>query len=310
MIAILVLIPIVIIALISIVHPYVYKITGKYYFIATLAFCFFLYFFIVRYLPDANYAVHHLQELKNKNEQYQYSFYFSKILLLDLCPLTTALITLSLIFDPTKNIAKVIAPLGMIGSVVTLFGGVPMDIASKHLEWKEFANYIFLGVYNGDTLNRLYYMMHLMLLIISWVTLLNAKQFTKWSMLGAHLFFLGFLIYAITLSRCLNITNNVTGLVENDWYGGGVYNQYGAVYNMLPMSFPGIIFFWYFVAAIAHYTICFVKNYFTSDCFKLSYCNKKFYQKWKHQGFLYKIMWKTDIWYDTLVNKIKEKCFC
>ena len=176
MIAILVLIPIVLIAVISIIHPYVYKITGKYYFLAPLALIFFLYFFIVRYLPDASYAVHHLSELKEQAQnsnafatdaQYRYSFYFSKVLLLDLCPLTMSLITLSLIVDPTKNIAKVIAPLGMIGSVVTLFGGVPFDPAMKTLGWDQFVNYLFLGVSNDDVTNRLYYMMHLMLLVIS-----------------------------------------------------------------------------------------------------------------------------------------------
>ncbi len=310
MVALLVLIPIITTIIIFCVHPFVYRITKKYYFLASLSIIFLVYFIIFRYVPDFITAIDkgYLPTPQHPNS-YTYSFYSSKILLLDLCPLMMFLIPLALIIDPTKNFAKVLAPLGLIGAVVTLFGGVPFDDAVKNLAWDDFWKYLFIGVTNEhDTLNRLYFMMHYMLLIISLVTLLNTSQYTKWSMLGAHLFFLVFLIYALILSRTLNIINNVTGLVQNDWYGG-TYNEYGALYKMLPMDFPGIVIFWYFIGAIGYYAICIIKNYCTSDCFKLSNLMPPFYSKCKHCQGLVKWMQKVDVKYDVLIDKLKNKWF-
>ncbi len=309
MVAILVLLPIITSIIIFVIHPYVYKITKKYWFTCIISIIFLVYFIIFRYVPDLMTAIEKGYTPNTNDYGYTYSFYASKTLLLDLCPLMMFLIPLALIVDPTKNFAKVLAPLGLMGAVVTLFGGVPFDEAVAHLSWSNFWKYIFLGVDHDGSLNRLYFMMHYMLLVISLITLLNSSQFTKWSMLGAHAFFIGFLIYALSLSHCFNITNNVTGLVEHDWYGGGVYNQYGTLYKMLPMSFPGIVIFWYFIGAIAYYTICILKNVFTNDCFKLSSLNKKFYEKWNHQNKLTNFLKHIDEQYDLIINKIKQRWF-
>ncbi len=309
MIAILVLLPILTAIIMFVVHPFIYQITKKYWFTTIISVIFLTYFLVFRYVPDITDAIHKGNTPHLGGNGYTYSFYASKTLLLDLCPLMMFLIPVALIIDPTKNFAKILAPLGLMGAVVTLFGGVPFDGVVQSLSWSDFWKYIFIGVNNGNTLNRLYFMMHYMLLIISLMTLLNAKQFTKWSMLGAHTFFIGFLIYAITLSRCFNITNNVTGLVQHDWYGGGVYNQYGTLYKMLPMSFPGILVFWYFIGAIAYYTVCIIKNICTNDCFKITIYNKRFYEKWTHQNKLTNFLKHIDEQYDLILNNIKQKWF-
>ncbi len=311
MVAILVLLPIITSILIFIIHPYIYKITKKYWFTCIISIVFLVYFIIFRYVPDLMIAIKEGSIPHIGGEGYRYSFYASKTLLLDLCPLMMFLIPVALIVDPTKNFAKILAPLGLMGAVVTLFGGVPFDDAVTNLAWSDFWKYIFLGVDHDGSLNRLYFMMHYMLLIISLIALLNSSQYTKWSMFGAHVFFVAFLIYALTLSSTFNITNNVTGLVQNDWYGGGygTYNEYGTLYKMLPMSFPGIVIFWYFIGAIAFYTICIIKNYFTNDCFKLTSLNKKFYEKWTHQNKFTIFLKHIDEQYDLMINKIKAKWF-
>lgn len=295
MLALLIIIPIVAVSLILLVHYFFYDLTKKYYYLAFISLFIIVYFLIFRYIPDLQYLIKkHIYDLKNINT-YQYSFYFSKALLLDMCPLLTFLIPFTLILDKSKNIAKCLAPVGLIGAVITLFGGVILDQDDtiKNLEWKDFYKYLFLGIANDESSNRIYFLMHLFLLCISLLTLLNAKQYTKWSIIGTIIFFIGYLIYAIVLIKTLSITNNVSGLVKEDWYGI-YYNQYGAVYNFLPISFPGIVIFWYFIVAIVNLIICYIKNLLTTDLFKLSRCNNPFYSKLSTSHFIYQWLSKID----------------
>lgn len=276
MLIILILIPTITVALQLVLHKFFYKVTKKYWFTFLISFVFLSYFLVFRYIPDFIQLVNADIENLKYQDQYTYSFYFSKVLLLDMCPLMAFLIPLSLIFDKTKNFAKCIAPIGLVGSIITLYGGVIFDSDLKLIKWDEFYKYIFFGTENDSTMNRIYFMMHYMLLVISVHTLLNAKQYTRWSLLGSVIFYIIFIAYALILSRVLDITNNVTGLVEHDWLAPN--GEYHVVYNMMPMSFPGIVIFWYFVAAIANLIICWVKNYLTNDLFKSSKYSRRWYE--------------------------------
>ncbi len=276
MIAILIIIPTITIIIQLISHKYTYKITKKYWFNLILSVFFLSYFLIFRYIPDfLNLIEQNMNELINISE-YEYSFYYSKVLLLDMCPLLAFLIPLSLIIDKTKNFSKCLAPIGLIGSLITLYGGVLFDTDLKFLEWKDFYKYFFLGIQNDSTINRIYFMMHYMLMIISIQTLLNCNQYTKWSLISSAIFYLFFITYALVVSRVLKIQNNVTGLVENDWILPN--GQYHVMYNLLPMSFPGIVIFWYFVVIMSFLLIAYIKNYLTNDLFKITKLNHQWYE--------------------------------
>lgn len=298
MIWVLLLIPTIIILLQFVLHPFIYKISSNYLFSFLISIFFIAYFLVFRYIPDVEYLINNIVDSQT-SETYQYSFYWSKTLLLDMCPLLACLIPLSLIFDKTKNFAKCLAPIGLIGSIITIYGGLFFDQDFKDVSWDTLYKYIFFGINNDDTTNRIYFMMHLMLLVISVHTLLNAKQYTKWSIFSSIIFYIFYITYALLLSRLLDIKNNVTGLVEYDWISE--YGEYHAVYNFMPMSFPGIVIFWYFMAALGNLLICYIKNYLTTDLFKITRYNKKFYENIKNQ--------KIVDFFNLIDNKISLKIF-
>lgn len=278
-------------------HKFTYKITRNYYFLMCLSSVFLIYFLIFRWIPDLIdfINIENILELKITNP-YLYSLRWSKILLLDMCPLTMFLVPITLIFDKTKNLSKIIAPVALIGTFVTLFGGM-WDQTIVSYEFKEIIKYIFIGA-NDE--NRIYFLMHFFILILSTLTILNCKQFTKWSFCSTIIWLLLFLFYELIIINTLGIKNNVTGLVPGDWFSNDSFSQYGTVYKLLPMSFPGIVVFWYSVALFINLFICLIKNYLTNDIFKLHKFNKnnsKFMQ--------FKNIKLIDIWIDNFFSKYK-----
>jgi hypothetical protein len=48
----------------------------------------------------------------------------SRGLLLDICPFCAFVISIAVIIDPTRKIAKIIAPFALFGGLITILGGI------------------------------------------------------------------------------------------------------------------------------------------------------------------------------------------
>jgi hypothetical protein len=66
----------------------------------------------------------------------------SRGLLLDICPFCAFAICVSIITDPTRKLAKIIAPFALFGGLITILGGIGDELA---LNDGSIAHYIFWG---------------------------------------------------------------------------------------------------------------------------------------------------------------------
>jgi hypothetical protein len=90
---------------------------------------------------------------------------------LDLCPFCSFAICLSFIVDPTRKIAKIIAPFAFFGGLVPLIG----DLNNDYIEYGtsvSVAHYIFLG----DAQNPLYFLLHYANITIGILVLMSVPK--------------------------------------------------------------------------------------------------------------------------------------
>ncbi len=275
------------------------KLFYKYYFWFPIGCLLLIYFLLLRWIPDLNNLIVNLN--KDISVQ-QHSILWSKVLLLDMCPLSYVLLSLSLIFDKTRTTTKILCPITIIGGSITMFSFLvnpPEDMWTINQ-----VKYFFLGT---ET-NRIYFMMHFLMVLFGLGLYLNTKTFTKYSFVGELLFLIFFIAYVQIIINSLNIQSNASGMVEGDWYqpnniNGYWFSQYGFVYNLIPIPFPWIVYFWYFIIFLLILLFLFIKNRFIKNKNKISQLGKYWYQKIQ---FCNKQFFLIDIWFNKIANKLPK----
>lgn len=225
-----------------------------------LGFLYLAYFISIRYTYDLK-QFFELRNVENLKEffPYDYSFSFSRILLLDLCPMISILLPISLIFDKTNNVSKVLSLYGILGGVITLCG-MFIDIKEINISLVKF-------IFIGEEPNILMFSGHLITLLLSLMVLLNAKKFTKWSVLGTLLFILVYISYILSMSKIFDIECNTTGLREGDWINPYPfkfwYSEYKFLQDTLNIIYPYNVVFWYLIGMLIVITMIIFKNILT-----------------------------------------------
>lgn len=225
------------------------------------------YFTVIRWVPNIqeiinNGGINNLLENLNYN-QYEYSFLISKVLLLDLCPFMSLAMSVAIIFSNKQmNLARIIAPIGLFCGFITIYFGCSQD----ELDGNNFAQYLFIGI--GK--NKLYFLMHFYLLVVSLIILLNYKRFNLINYLEMLIFLSLYLLTVYGFVKRFNLTNNVTGLVYGDWYpiyygiSNAVIPEYGSIANIFPnITYPGIMYLSYFFVWLILTIIVIVKYFLT-----------------------------------------------
>lgn len=217
--------------------------------IKIIAGVFLLYFLAARWIPDLYSYFKALST--SEGGEYWNNIFISKIFLLDMCPMMAVFLPIAIIGGKKLSAAKVLAPMAIIGALITLYG---QAVWINDYEAPRLFEYIFLGIEP----NRLYFMMHLMSAFLGILTLVVAPPFTKKSYLWIFGWLCFWLAYELIVIAIFDIQYNATGLVPNDWLGG----QYSKVYEFFPMEFPLIVIFWYAIAVLANYilVLLFPKN--------------------------------------------------
>jgi hypothetical protein len=219
------LITLVLVAGIIVAHPYIKKVTNTYYFWLGIGIVLLVYLVLGRF----QYNFHDFWSAKDKE-----GYVASKGLLLDLCPFVAFVLPITLILDPTRKSSCVLAYYGIFGGIVTFLGNfcVQNDFPSIDAAWNW--KWIFLG----DEMNRMYFMMHFILLFFSPFVLLNSTR-TWWLDITCCVgFILSYFGYVLICVHKFNVDSNATGLVPGDWEPGG---EYGNVASFLPLPFPWIV---------------------------------------------------------------------
>lgn len=275
------------------------KLFYKYYFWLPIGCLLLIYFLLVRWIPDLNNLI--VNSSKNISIQ-QHSVLWSKVLLLDMCPLSYVLLSISLIFDKSRTTTKILCPITIIGGCITIFSFLvnpPEDIHTVSQ-----IRYFFLGT---ET-NRIYFMMHFLMVLFGLGLYLNTKTFTKYSLVGELLFLVFFIVYVEIIVHCIDIQSNASGMVQGDWLrpnniNGYWYSQYGFVYNLIPILFPGVVIFWYFIIFLIILLLLFIKNRFVKNKNKISQINSYWHQKFK---FCTRQLTLVDNWFDKVANKLPQ----
>lgn len=159
--------------------------------------------------------------LEGSPNPYAYSMSLSNLLFLNITSLLLLLIGLGLIFDRSKSFAKVIAPIGIFLSLLMILletvQNIPIYsiIYTNTFEWYK---YLFMySEINGHINEYMPFLSNYILLIISLLTLMVSKQYTKWSVVGTIILFLTIVIYYVSISKAMNIMVGVSGFVAGDW---------------------------------------------------------------------------------------------
>lgn len=280
------------IVLILTTHKFTTKIFRTYVFNIVFGVLFLSYFLIFRYIPDFKYF------LDNKNMLEPgtlfYSFKISKIFLMDMCPLMAVILPLSMILDKSRSITKVISPVALLGGLITIFGGIMFSDINSEIVIKGVSawRYIFIGADSG---NRIYFMMHYMLIIFSITNILNCKKYTRYSLYGTTLFYLVWMAYMQITINSLNVIANATGLVPYDWFGG----EYSGVTSILYLDFPFCVIFWYIWALVFNCLIVLIKNKLCKNKYWMWEKNTYWYSNY---SWLKKLLNPIDIRINNVIN--------
>ena len=244
-------------------HKFTKRLYSKYWFYLVVSIFYLTYFIIFRYSINIKEFINfNIDDYSFNVKEYARSFTFSKVFLLDLCPMMSILLPLSLIFDKTRNVAKVFSLFGLLGGLVTIF--------SNLIFVKEINVNIFQFIFIGESPNYLFFFSHYFIALLSLIVLSNSKKFTKWSVLGTILFLFLFISYILIVSNSLSIKCNTTGLTEGDWYNPYPsyiywYSQYNILYKLTPWDYWVCAFFWYSIAGILIVLFMMIKNIFTKS---------------------------------------------
>ncbi|MDR1851013.1 MAG: DUF5378 domain-containing protein [Mycoplasmataceae bacterium] len=206
-------------------HPYIKKVTNKYYFWLGIGVVLLIYVVLGRFQ-------YNFRDFWNSNDKEGITA--SKGLLLDLCPFVAFVLPITLILDPTRKTSCVLAYYGIFGGIITFLGNfcVWNDFDSINAKWD------FQWIFLGDDMNRMYFMMHFILLFISPFVLLNSKR-TWWLDISCCVgFILMYFGYVLICAHKFDVYSNATGLVPGDWELGGEYEN---VASFLHLPYPWIV---------------------------------------------------------------------
>ncbi|RIV16207.1 hypothetical protein D1113_03190 [Mycoplasmopsis gallopavonis] len=188
-----------------------------------------------------------------------YSYVLGKSLFLDLCPFFTFALLFTMIFDKTKYASFVISPFCIFASILVI-PFVPMTEKGATFSFK----YIFIG----SDVFRLYYFMHLFLLVFGVLAYKNyslkgKKLLNVW--LDLQLVAIIFFSYVIIMSYALDIDQNTTGISRKDWEKGGSF--YAIHKNLkVPHPFEAVIF--YLLSYLVINSLLLIKYYINNYSFK------------------------------------------
>lgn len=200
---------------------------------------FLIYFLSMRFVDDwIRINDYFNKKIFNVNE-YQHSIIISKAFLLDMCPFMSIALPLSF-FDKTRKTSALLSPFCILGGLITLpFIGLSEPNATLNF------HYLFVGTTN----NPLYFMIHIYILNFGILALRRFNNFKYIDYLYLHIIAFSYFLYIFIVSKSLNVTYNVTGLVENDWTDpilGSYYNA-GKIFNL---PYPYMVIIWFFIAYI------------------------------------------------------------
>lgn len=249
-----------------------------------------IWFILVRYIDNVeNFILINNNPLSSQLER---STYYSKVLLLDLCPFMYVALSFCLIFDWNFKITSYISLWSMIGSYITIIGSVWGSKLEPNQTWY---NYVFVQSIEG----KLYYFIHIVMMTFGTMMFIYCNKYNFKDIINVYYVIISYMIYIVIISKTLNITNNVTGTVEYDW----VYGEYYVVHQFFGFSdnnWLSTMFLSYFLVWVLMNILILLRFFISVPSYRFFFFAKMYNNEWLAE--------KSDIWYYKQIN-IFEKIF-
>lgn len=223
---ILVLLTILIVIGMIVCNHWIRKVTNCYFFWAIIAGFFLIWLFIFRFGPDISRFIH--TPITDPSD-IQQSIVISKAFMLDVCPFAAIGMCATLIFDPTRKIARSLAPIALIGGAITVCS-VAFD-ESIHAALT--AQFIFIGDPTNSGM-KCYFIMHFIQVVLAVGVMLNTPRNGWKGTLGTLIIISAYYIYVAIVMAATGATWNVSGLSINDWLPEGEYHYVAEIFNIPP----------------------------------------------------------------------------
>lgn len=220
---VLIILTIIIIGGMVVCNHWIKKITNCYFWHAIPSIFFLIWLFVFRFGPDISTCINHT--FINPS-YYEESIIISKALLLDVCPFIAVAMCVSLIFDPSRRIARSLAPIAIIGGTITICSLAFDGTLNASLT----ARFIFIG----DSVNKCYFIMHFIQLVLGIGTMLNTPRNGWKGTLLTLLVTISYYCYVAIVMAATGASWNVSGLSINDWETTGEYHFVAESFNIPP----------------------------------------------------------------------------
>lgn len=258
----------------TLIHPKIKKFmaTNKYWIISSIIFFtynFSLYIYRITNLFEKDFNI------------YSDPTIYSDIFLFNFCSFMTFFLPIYSFFNPTKQIAMFMYPLGFVAS---LFVCVNYGLNSQSLCNSD-PKLFFYEQYGSG-------LRHFLLCIYCWIGLLNISKISWRKGLNVLIFWVIFMIYIYIFSQIIYATSLIpiscqhiscSGLYEQDFM-----SPQGNFYFMHSIKFPWCQFLFFTIGIVLITLVCFITNKMKNT---IKYCyvpplsiyyknNKIYYKKW------------------------------
>ncbi|WP_052663381.1 DUF5378 family protein [[Mycoplasma] testudinis] len=236
--------------IIIILSPFTKRLANKWWFWAVIGLIAFAYAFLGRQLqylvPEFRgqiYVALGRLEPPNQNLPDQISLNYSRLFLLDLCPFYIIFGSLALTFK-NKTAAQVMAPFGLFGAGITLFGEIIHDVNNI----SNLPNGVWFYIFVGSPQGELYFMIHYLSMIVSLMVICWTRNWRKIIFAYMHGFALFYFSWVLIIVSVIpQIIGNSTGVIRGDWIGG----EYDAVGKFLNIpDWPRVMIVGYIISYI------------------------------------------------------------
>lgn len=209
-ILIFILLAIIVIMIVS--HKWIKRFTNQYIFWLVISLILFTWLVAFRYaghwIEVTNGYINHTWTDPTTPEQ---SNAISKAFMLDVCPFCALLLPVSLIFDPSRKVARSISPVTLFGAAFVMCVQMPFN---SNVELT--ARYIFYG-------DELYFFIHAVNILLPIGVLLNTPRFDKKGTIMSYSITAGMYIYFLIIAAITGCRWHTSGVTGWDFHPDGEY---------------------------------------------------------------------------------------
>ena len=203
------------------------KITNLYWVWMAIGALAFIWVLANRFIPDwIDYWTKHSITYADPTTQAN-SKTISRAFMLDACPCFFSMLMISLIADPSRRVARILAPVALIGGIISLGTIITNNNdPNENAVWS--AAYIFMGLGR----ERCYFIMHWCQITVACGVLLNTPTsgWRVWvSSLGSFFVYLAYVGIVMSITKCSWFC---TGLAMND-YSPAIGDQPAGEYHIV-----------------------------------------------------------------------------